>query len=95
MSIKTDHMMTVADLIERLQNCNPEAFVVMSKDAEGNGYSPLSGAYEEIYVPDSTWSGETYPGRELTDELKEDGYEEEDVYDGPDALDAVVLSPVN
>ena len=38
----------------------PNGEVVMQKDAEGNGYSPLSGADPAIYVPDSTYSGEVY-----------------------------------
>ena len=38
----------------------PDGEVVMQKDAEGNGYSPLSGADPAHYVPDSTYSGEVY-----------------------------------
>jgi hypothetical protein len=38
--------------------------VILQKDAEGNGYSPLDGADEAMYLAESTWSGETY----MTDE---------------------------
>lgn len=33
--------MTVAELIAELKKLPPAALVVMSRDAEGNGYSPL------------------------------------------------------
>ena len=35
--------------------------VILQKDAEGNGYSPLYAVDgNAIYVPDSTWHGEIY-----------------------------------
>jgi len=35
--------------------------IILQKDAEGNGYSPLSDIDDEaIYVPDSTYSGDVY-----------------------------------
>lgn len=35
-----------------------DAEVILQKDAEGNGYSPLEGAdHEAIYISESTWSG--------------------------------------
>ena len=38
--------------------------VVLQKDSEGNGYSPLAGADPEaVYIPDSTWSGDVYSNR--------------------------------
>jgi hypothetical protein len=39
--------------------------VVMSKDGEGNNFSPLSDTASYIYEPDSTWSGEI---REVEDD---------------------------
>jgi len=69
----------VKELIKLLNDLPPEALVVLSKDAEGNGYSPLAtdglGLYQ--YVANCTWAGEIYP----TDE--EEGEE------------AVVLWPTN
>lgn len=50
--------MNVKDLIAELQHLPPGAVVVMSKDGEGNGYSPLSSAYLGSYVAETTWSGE-------------------------------------
>ena len=50
--------MTVKELIEALAEANPDAQVILQKDGEGNGYSPLEGfATTCIYRPDSTWSG--------------------------------------
>lgn len=51
--------MTVAELIEALKDMPPAAEVILQKDAEGNGYSPLAGADANvIYKPETTWSGE-------------------------------------
>lgn len=66
-----------------------DAIVVMSSDAEGNGYSPLSGAYEEMYLADSTYSGSCYSEEDLKD-MAED---EEEI---PEELEkCVVLTPIN
>lgn len=60
--------MTVRELIHHLRTCaNPDAIVILQKDAEGNGYSPLRDfasndpAIVDRYFADSTWSGEVYP----------------------------------
>ena len=40
---------------------NPDVELIVQKDSEGNGYSPLSGVdFNVIYVADSTWCGECY-----------------------------------
>ena len=52
---------TVGDLIDYLATQPRDRKVVMSKDAEGNGFSPLADASEGMYAADSTWSGETPP----------------------------------
>lgn len=39
----------------------PDVEVIIQKDGEGNGYSPLEGQdTDSVYVADSTWSGEVY-----------------------------------
>jgi hypothetical protein len=53
--------MTVKQLIARLSKFDPNRIVVMSKDGEGNGFSPLETMQEGIYRPESTWSGESFP----------------------------------
>lgn len=76
--------MKVSTLIFLLQECDPDALVVLSSDAEGNKYSPLCPEQgvdtESIYVAGSTYSGEVYSCR---DEDPEDG------------VAAVVLYPIN
>ena len=53
--------MKVSELMDRLAEMDENAEVILQKDAEGNGYSPL---YEvdgdAIYVSESTWSGDVY-----------------------------------
>lgn len=85
--------MTVGELIELLQKEDPEREVIISMDSEGNEFSPLSDYSPELYVPDSTWSGEIYL-EELTEEDIENGYTEDDVYDGTDGVKAIVLWPI-
>ena len=86
--------MKVKELIEELKKVDPEREVIMAKDDEGNGFSPLADFSQDLYVPHSTWSGEIHI-EELTEELKKYGYTEEDMYNGNDGVKALVLWPVN
>ncbi len=53
--------MTVKELKEAIANLPDDMQVIVQKDSEGNGYSPLAGADPEaIYIPDSTYSGTAY-----------------------------------
>ena len=49
---------TCGELMDYLATQPRDRPVVLEKDAEGNGYSPLAGAGELTYLPTSTWSGE-------------------------------------
>ena len=49
--------MTVAELITELQKLPGDALVVQSKDAEGNGFSPVDEVSVGRYEAESTWSG--------------------------------------
>lgn len=71
---------TVAELVQDLLAVDQTAIVVLSEDAEGNGYSPLSAISLGKYSADTTWSGE------FTDDPEAD-------YD--DMRDAVCLWPIN
>jgi len=52
-------MMTVAQLREALKDLPDDMPIVMSKDAEGNNYSPLAQVDpNRQYEPYNTWSGE-------------------------------------
>lgn len=83
--------MKVKELIEQLQKVDPERIVIMSSDSEGNSYSPLSDFWEGAYLADTTWSGEV-GFEKLTLELKEEGYDEEDILEGEKCI---VMCPVN
>ena len=51
--------MTVNELIKQLRNIEPSTEIVMSKDAEGNDFSPLADVcFYYTYIPTSTWSGD-------------------------------------
>lgn len=57
----------------------PDVELVVQKDSEGNGYSPLSGIdYDVVYVAQNTWSGECYDTRWSAEDadMDEDEWEE-------------------
>lgn len=85
---------TVKELRELLADLPEDMQVVMSKDGEGNSYSPLSdGSSNYIYVPECTWSGDVYS----TDHSAEDmDMDEEDWEEFKATNDrALVLWPTN
>lgn len=84
--------MKVKELKKLLEKVDDNRIVILQKDGEGNGYSPLEGiSDEENYKADSTWSGEV-GFEKLTPALKKAGYCEEDVLEGEPAC---ILFPVN
>jgi len=46
--------MTVKELIEQLKKEDPDRLVIMAKDPEGNGYSPLSDFWSGAYRAETT-----------------------------------------
>lgn len=50
--------MNVKELREALASFPDDMEVVMSKDGEGNGFSPLADMGSGKYEPDCTWAGE-------------------------------------
>lgn len=83
--------LTVGQLRELLADVPDDTPVILSKDAEGNGYSPLSSVNTDegtVYVPETTWSGEVY----TLDGRDDDTY---DVYYPEDGVRVVELGPVN
>jgi len=86
--------MNVKELKIILRDLDENDEVILSKDSEGNNYSPLADYALNIYVPDSKWSGEVRI-KELTPELIEIGFGTEDLYDGDDGISAIVLYPTN
>lgn len=84
--------MTVSELIEELKNYAPDTEIVLQKDSEGNGYSPLSGVDEGYYVPDSTYSGEFYGATNTSEDNCMEDDEFKELISRPIAL---VLYPLN
>lgn len=86
--------MKVKDLIKELKDADPEREVIMQKDAEGNGYSPLADFWEGNYFAETTWFGECYIEK-LTDELIQKGFSDEDLGPKEGQVSALILCPVN
>jgi hypothetical protein len=85
--------MKVKDLLAVLAELDPEAELILQKDAEGNGYSPLAGAEaNQIYLPATTWSGEVYFDHQ---DLLADGHEPEEADEIAARPRVVVLYPIN
>lgn len=85
--------MTVKDLKEQLADLPDDMEVILQKDAEGNGYSPLAGIDPDaIYIPDSTWSGDVYDSTWTANEAVMDDDEWEEMLQNKRSL---VLFPIN
>jgi hypothetical protein len=84
--------MKVKELIKLLQETDQEREVIMSKDSEGNCYSPLYALWTGSYKPETTWYGEVGLDS-LTEEDIRRGYTEEDVM--KDGQSAIILCPTN
>ena len=84
--------MIVSELIDKLKTLDPNALVVIAKDAEGSDYSPSEDdAYPCRYEAENTWSGRI-GFASLTPELIQQGYNEDDIVYG---VSAVALYPIN
>lgn len=80
--------MTVAELQKILADCNPNDLVVMSTDEEGNYFHTLYTYGEAMYLDNEVGL------RELTHELVDKGYTEDDVLSDADgAVPCIVLWP--
>lgn len=78
--------MNVRDLIKELMQYPEDLEVIIQKDAEGNGYSPLSGANVGLYQAENTWSGSR---------VDEENDDDEDDSKTHGAIEALFLTPVN
>lgn len=82
---------TVGELREELKNLPAGMIVILQKDAEGNGYSPLSGTYLGYkYTPDDACSGDVW---NLDDCLDDECHHGECGW--ATGVDCLVLGPVN
>jgi len=89
---------TCGELADYLATQPRDRKIILSKDAEGNGYSPLADAGEAMYTAESTWSGEIHMTPEdlayWITQPDNPGYGEEDAAPA-DAERVIVLGPVN
>lgn len=87
--------MTLDDLRAQLQavaHLPGETLVVLAKDGEGNGFSPLTEVEPALYAAGTTWSGE----RHLTNEQRQAAMDPDEYREAPDdAVPALFLWPVN
>ena len=85
--------MTVKELKQEIESLPDDMLVILQKDAEGNGYSPLSGTDTDvIYIPDSTYSGDVYDSNWTADDACLSESEWAELQTKPKAL---ILYPVN
>ncbi len=79
--------MKVSELIAILEDIDPDTLVIMSADSEGNYYNKLSEVDEVVFDKREQEIGYS----ELTEELEEAGYGEEDIIE--DGVPAVCFWP--
>ena len=65
--------MKVKELINKLKELDGELEVILSRDSEGNSYSPIWNCMEGFYFPSTSYSGEIYMDEDYKDnpELEE------------------------
>ena len=86
--------MIVKELITLLQTMPEDSIVILQKDSEGNGYSPLASVdAETIYAAETTWYGEVYSTRWTAEDTGMDEKEWEEFKEK--TPNCVVLAPVN
>ena len=56
-------MMTVEELQDILEQCNPTDKIILAKDSEGNSFSPCAEATSGRYEQENNWSGEFGDGK--------------------------------
>lgn len=85
--------MNVAELKEILKDLPDDMEVIVQKDSEGNGFSPLAGADpNSIYIAETSWYGDVYDAAWTADECCMDMEEWEELQAQPRSL---ILFPVN
>jgi hypothetical protein len=77
--------MLVKDLIKVLLTLPEDALVVLAHDSEGNSFSPAADYGVGRYEAETKYWGQ-FGLTELTPDLRAEGYTEEDVADGPEAI---------
>ncbi|MCX4826341.1 hypothetical protein OG883_42635 [Streptomyces sp. NBC_01142] len=87
--------MTLAELrreLAKVDHLPGDTIVILSKDAEGNGFSPLDEVDPSMYHAETEWSGEHY----MTEEARQAQDRPNDYTKAPDdAVLAICLWPTN
>lgn len=86
--------MKISALKKAIKQFDDEMEVVLQKDAEGNGYSPLAEVHgNAIYIAESTWGGDVYSTEWSADEacMESDEWEEFKALNPK----CVILAPIN
>jgi len=78
--------MKVSQLMDILENCNPDAEVIMAGDEEGNYYCNIESVDDDLYIDEDGNVG----FNSITPELREEGFSDEDLVVGKEC---VVLIP--
>ena len=85
--------MKVKELKSILKSLPNEMEIIIQKDAEGNGYSPLVEAnHNAVYIPETTWYGDMYYTEWSADDACMEEEEWNKIKTKPRVL---VLCPVN
>lgn len=83
--------MKVKELKKILEEFSDEDEVIMSQDGEGNEFSPLSDHSHDVYIADSTYSGQIL-GRP---EDRKEGEDEENYASEGEGVNCLTLWPAN
>ena len=85
--------MNIGELKELIKDMDNNIEIIISKDVEGNNYSPLSDYSEGIYLSSPTWYGKFYHVDELNDP---DEYNLEEVENiKSEGSECICLWPIN
>lgn len=85
--------MIVKELKETIANLPDNMEVIVQKDVEGNGYSPLRGAdFDAVYIPETAYYGEVYDTKWSADEADMNDEEWKEIKEKPRSL---ILHPIN
>lgn len=85
--------MNIKELKEAIKNLPDDMEVIMQKDSEGNGYSPLSDlTADAVYIPETTWFGEVFF---LKDADEDDDMDESELEELKNHKKSLILCPVN
>lgn len=97
-----ERYVTVKEMKQVLNNLDSsfdDHIVILSKDSEGNQYKVIDKDNfidtNHKFIPDCNgWSGDIVI-KELTDELIEEGYTEEDLSNDESSIDCIVIYPMD